>query len=89
MYADTMHSCNLTLHKKSKPNYMEINEYNIKQRHSDELIGCFSLEGGYGHFVDLRGSEGEVIRSFYENGEHVEIRYDGKGLVEHEFYRFK
>lgn len=68
---------------------MEINEYNIKQRHSDELIGCFSLEGGYGHFVDLRGSEGEVIRSFYENGEYVEIRYDGKGLVEHEFYRFK
>lgn len=68
---------------------MEINEYDLKERHSDELIGCYTTEGGYGHFIDLRGSEGEVVRTFYESGEKVEIRYDNNGLVEHEFYKFK
>ena len=68
---------------------MEINEYDLKERHSDELIGCYTTEGGYGHFIDLRGSEGEVVRTFYESGDKVEIRYDNNGLVEHEFYRFK
>ena len=47
---------------------MEINEYDLKERHSDELIGCYTTEGGYGHFIDLRGSEGEVVRTFYESG---------------------
>lgn len=67
---------------------MEISEINIKKRHSDELIGCYTTEGGHGHFIDLRGAEGEVIRSFLECGENVEVKYDGKNLVENEFYKF-
>ena len=50
---------------------MEINEFDLKERHSNELIGCYTTEGGYGHFIDLRGSEGEVVRTFYESGEKV------------------
>lgn len=68
---------------------MELNEQEVKQRYSDRLIGCFTIEHGYPHFVDLRSDEGVVVSEFYEPNNEVKAEYQGEDiLVEHEFYEF-
>ena len=66
---------------------MELFEQGIRHRlSSDQLIGCFFIEGAKRGFKDIRGTDGDPIE--VEGNEDFFVDYDQKNLIEGEYYSF-